>query len=150
MEPTPKLLAYLNDYQSFHRNRINGICHSIGVPIAVVTTLGLLASIPLGLTSESLIRFDLGLLLWFLAMTWFIFLDWKITVPFSFVMLGMYFLGRSLPLTALGALFVSSWALLLVGHFVFEKNSPALVKNLLHNLVAPMWIFSKLVGYQKK
>ena len=40
-------------------------------------------------------------------------------------------------------LFVFGWVLQFVGHYVYEKRSPAFMKNLTHLLVGPLWILAK-------
>jgi uncharacterized membrane protein YGL010W len=49
------------------------------------------------------------------------------------------------PLPAAG-LFVFGWILQGVGHYVYEKNSPAFLKNFAHLAVGQLWILAKAVG----
>jgi uncharacterized membrane protein YGL010W len=51
------------------------------------------------------------------------------SVPTAFV---------NLPLA--GGLFVGGWALQYVGHYVFEKNSPAFYADPYYLLVGPVWV----------
>ena len=41
------------------------------------------------------------------------------------------------------ALFVVGWIFQFVGHYVYEKRSPAFYRNLAHLLVGPLWILAK-------
>ena len=54
--------------------------------------------------------------------------------------------GRFIPpLPALG-LFVFGWILQGVGHWVYEKNSPAFFRNFVHLAIGQLWILAKAVG----
>ena len=44
------------------------------------------------------------------------------------------------------ALFALGWILQGVGHYVYEKNSPAFFKNFAHLAVGQLWILAKAVG----
>ena len=46
---------------------------------------------------------------------------------------------------ALG-LFVFGWVLQGVGHWVYEKNSPAFFRNFVHLAIGQLWILAKAVG----
>jgi uncharacterized membrane protein YGL010W len=51
--------------------------------------------------------------------------------------------SRSLPWTVSLGVFVFGWILQFVGHSVYEKRSPAFLKNFVHLLVGPLWILAK-------
>jgi uncharacterized membrane protein YGL010W len=92
---------------------------------------------------------DFGVIVWAAAFAWYLSLDWKLGVPFGILLLGFYFLGRSLSVWVLVAFFLAGWGFQYLGHLKFEKQSPAFYKNVLHLLVGPFWIFAKLVGYRR-
>ena len=147
---SPKLTAYFHEYQLYHRTSGNKVCHYFGIPFIMIATLGLLSLIPLGpanIAGSPLLRVDGGSILWFLSLLFYMSLDWKIGISFSFVTLGTYFLGESIPWPGLIALFVVGWILQLVGHAVYEKKSPAFLDNITHLLIGPIWIFSSLLGF---
>jgi uncharacterized membrane protein YGL010W len=135
---------YFSEYDGFHRTRGNEVCHFVGIPLILVSALGLFAGLAF---SEGQFRWDVGILLWALASAWYIYLDWKLGGPFALVLLGSYFLGRAIPAPALWALFVVGWIFQGIGHSVYEKKSPAFFKNFEHLLIGPFWVFSKLVKY---
>lgn len=146
----PSLKSRLDDYASFHQTRTNQVAHWIGIPLAVMTSLGLLGHLVIldGWSSSEILRFDAGGLVWVFGMIWCFLMDWQLALPFGFVTLGLYFLGRSIAVPALVGLFVLAWAIQIAGHFFFEKKSPALFKKPEHFLVGPLWLFSKLIGHQ--
>lgn len=139
---TDKLKALFADYSAYHRTKGNQISHYIGISLIVMTLLGLLAQIKIGPT-------DAGVLLWAFAIGWCFTLDWKITIPYSFVILGFYFFGRQIPTPLSWGLFVAGWIFQGIGHYVYEKKSPAFLTNLRHVFIGPLWIFAKAVGYGK-
>jgi uncharacterized membrane protein YGL010W len=55
-------------------------------------------------------------------------------------------LGRVLPVPVSIGLFVLGWVFQFVGHYVYEKKSPAFARNLVHLLVGPLWIAARAVG----
>jgi uncharacterized membrane protein YGL010W len=147
----PKLAAMLEDYGNHHRTLGNKVTHYIGIPVIMLTLLGMLSQwvIGDGLTGSEMIRADGGTLLWVLAMTWYLTLDWRLALPFGFVAMGMYFAGRHLSLEVQIAGFVLGWVLQFIGHGVYEKQRPAFLDNIRHLLIGPMWIFARVVGVIK-
>jgi uncharacterized membrane protein YGL010W len=144
------LRTYFEDYQSYHRTDGNKLCHYLGIPMIVISLLGLLATIPIGpgtLFGSALFRIDVASLLWLGATIWYLTLSWRLTIPFTFVMLAFYFIGRSIPIPALWMLFVVGWILQGVGHWVYEKKSPAFFKNFEHLLIGPFWVFARVSRY---
>ncbi len=99
---------------------------------------------------SQIIRPDLGWALWALAVGFYLYLDWKIALPFSLMMTGMYLIGRSLPWEILVGLNIVGWVIQYYGHIKYEKNSPAFYQSVSHMLIAPLWIFSKLIRYGVK
>jgi uncharacterized membrane protein YGL010W len=77
---------------------------------------------------------------------WYLTLD----APLALVMLAatsaFAAVGRAVPALLCVALFVLGWILQFVGHYVYEKKSPAFYKNLTHLLVGPLWIVAKAMG----
>jgi uncharacterized membrane protein YGL010W len=141
--------AYFKDYASHHKTPGNKLCHYFGVPVITATALGLLGNLPVagGLTGSDYIRVDGGTLLLAVTLVWYLWLDWKISIPFGFFGMGLYFLGRAIPVPALVALFVIGWIVQYIGHYVYEKKSPAFYKNVIHFLIGPLWIFARWVKY---
>jgi uncharacterized membrane protein YGL010W len=124
---SPALQKYFADYDGFHHTRGNKICHTLGIPLIVVATLGF---------------FQAGIVLWALASAWYIKLDWRIGLPFSLLTLAGYFLGRATPHPILITIFILGWIFQGVGHAIYEKKSPAFLKNLTHLLIGPLWIYA--------
>ena len=129
------------EYSSYHLTRGNQWTHYLGIPMIVITLLGLLTQVQFGVL-------DLGLVVMGLSLVWYFLMDWRLAIPFSFLVGSFYYLGKSLPLQVQVVGFVLGWILQFIGHYFFEKRSPAFYKNFEHLLVGPIWIFAKWVGYK--
>jgi uncharacterized membrane protein YGL010W len=142
---SPRLAAYFKDYASYHRTHGNELCHYVGIPLIVLSLFGLFSGIRFGLELTPILRLDLGIVLWIGAATWSIAHDWRLGTPFSLITLGSYFLGRALSPPWLWSLFILGWVFQMVGHYRYEKRSPAFYKNLEHLFVGPLWIFARIL-----
>ena len=131
----PKLAPWLAEYAQDHRARGNQLCHMAGIPLVVLSTLGLLLPVHAALPVLS------AAALWYLAM------DWRIALAFAPVLAAFYVLATRLSLPVHAALFVLGWVCQFVGHIVYEKRSPAFFKNLLFLPIGPLFIFAKLTGW---
>ena len=141
---TEALRSHFDDYAAFHRTPGNRACHSLGIPLIVLGSLALLAQVPL--FSVSGLTVTLAEVLVVLFVAYYLTLD----AALASLMLAAYVLldglGRFLsPLLALG-IFVVGWILQGVGHYVYEKNSPAFFRNFVHLAVGQLWILAKAVG----
>jgi len=54
--------------------------------------------------------------------------------------------GRQVPFLFGLGFFVFGWVIQFVGHYVYEKKSPAFYRNLVHLLVGPLWVLAKATG----
>lgn len=147
---TPRLSNYFKDYSQYHRTEGNKFCHFLGIPLITISLLGLFSYLILGgsgLMGSDYIRIDGGTILIGIAGLWYLALDWRIAIPFTLFNFGLYFLGRTIPMGALWGIFVLGWVFQGVGHYHFEKRSPAFFKNFEHLLIGPLWIFAKLIKY---
>ena len=132
-----KLKERFMDYAMHHKTRANQLCHYFGIPMIVVSLLGLLANV-------SLLTLNASLFLLFLVLLRYFFLDWKITLPFGLIALGIYFFAMTLPLSFLWGLFILGWVFQFIGHYAFEKKSPSFFHHADHLLIGPLWVFVKI------
>src|SRR5690348_5067162 len=115
-----RLTEYFKDYAAYHKSKANKLTHYFGITFIVVSLLGLLSNFVIaeeGLTGSSLFHLDAGVLLLGFSILWYAYLDWKITAPYSLFLIGLYFLGRALPLQANWTLFILGWILQGIGHW---------------------------------
>jgi uncharacterized membrane protein YGL010W len=135
------LRSHFDDYAAFHRTAGNKACHALGIPLIVLSSLALLAQVPL----FSILGFTVTLAEASIALftVYYLTLD----LALGAVMLTAYVvldaLGRALPPWPALALFVGGWILQGVGHYVYEKNSPAFFRSFVHLAVGQLWILAK-------
>ena len=141
---SPTLKAHFADYAAFHGTPGNKACHYVGIPLIVLAVLALLARVPL----VELGGYDVTLAeVALVAVTaYYLTLDAVLAAIMLAASVGLLFLGRPLPVWVSVALFVAGWIFQFVGHYVYEKRSPAFFRNLAHLLVGPLWIVAKAVG----
>jgi len=141
---TPTLRAHFADYAAFHGTAGNKACHYVGIPLIVLAILALLARVPLfaagGFTVTLAEVALVGVTAYYLT------LDAILAVIMLAASVGLLMLGRPLPVWVSAALFVLGWIFQFIGHYVYEKRSPAFYRNLAHLLVGPLWIVAKAVG----
>ena len=131
------------DYASYHRTSGNKAFHRIGIPLIMLTLLGMLARVPL------IGPIDAAMLLIAVAEVVYLILDWRLGAVMVIVSAVFYWVGWLLPLWLNIALFIVGWILQFVGHSVYEKRQPAFLTNALHLLVGPLWILNDLIPVVK-
>ena len=141
---SPVLRTQFADYGAFHATPGNKACHSIGIPMIVLGVLALLSHAPLtrvgGYTVTAAEPVILATTLYYSG------LDAALAAMMLVVLAVLAAAGRFLPVPAALGLFVLGWVFQFVGHYVYEKRSPAFYRNLAHLLVGPLWIVAKAVG----
>src|SRR5206468_8585725 len=91
------------DYAAYHQTKGNKWFHRIGIPLIMLTLLGMLARV--GVSGGGL-RIDLAMLLIVVAEVVYLMLDWRLGAVMLAVSVGFYFLGAWMPLWLDAALFV--------------------------------------------
>jgi len=138
------LRSHFDDYAAFHRTPGNKACHSFGIPIIVLSSLALLAQVPL----FSIAGFTVTLAEVMIALftIYYLTLDAALAAMMFSAYVLLAVVGRFIaPIPAAG-LFALGWVLQGVGHYVYEKNSPAFFRNFAHLAVGQLWILAKAVG----
>ena len=141
------LTSYFKDYDSYHKTTGNKITHYFGIPIILISLLGLLSRLQFETYVYAIGAADGAHLLLLISFLWYLYLDWKIAFPFIIALYALYYAGRILPLNLSWCLFVLGWILQGVGHYAYEKNSPAFFRNMIHLSIGPLWIFARIFGY---
>jgi uncharacterized membrane protein YGL010W len=141
---SPALREHFADYGAFHATPGNKACHSVGIPMIFFAVLALLSHVPVvrafGFTLTLAEPVILASTLYYLR------LDAALAVLMLVTSVVLTAVGRLVPVSAAAALFVLGWVLQLVGHYVYEKKSPAFFRNVTHLLVGPLWILAKATG----
>ena len=138
--------ALFADYAAYHRTKGNKWFHRFGIPLIMLTLLGMLARAGVGLGG---VRVDAAMLLIVAAEVVYLMLDWRLGAVMLVVSVAFYLLGAWIPFWIDVALFVLGWILQFLGHSVYEKRSPAFLTNALHLLVGPLWILNDVVPVVK-
>jgi uncharacterized membrane protein YGL010W len=141
---TPVLQAHFSDYSAFHRTPGNKACHYVGIPMIVLSLFALLARVPLLEAGGFTITLAEVVLL--AATIYYLTLDAALAVMMLVASLALALAGRLIPVSAAVVLFVLGWVFQFVGHYVYEKKSPAFFRNFAHLLVGPLWILAKVSG----
>ncbi|MCU1231014.1 MAG: rane protein [Acidobacteria bacterium] len=137
------ITEYFADYASYHRTKGNKWFHRLGIPLIVLTLIGMLTRVPI-------VRgFDAAMLLIVVAELVYFALEWRLAIAMLLVSTAFWFLGGAMPLSLNVALFVLGWIFQFVGHSVYEKRQPAFLKNVTHLLVGPLWILNDVVPVVK-
>jgi uncharacterized membrane protein YGL010W len=138
---------YFADYAAYHRTAGNKWFHRLGIPLIMLTLLGMLARVTLLQTGG--VRVDAAMVLIVIAEVFYLALEWRLGVAMLIVSIAFYFLGAALPLSVDVALFILGWIFQFVGHSVYEKKQPAFLQNVTHLLVGPLWILNDVVPVVK-
>jgi uncharacterized membrane protein YGL010W len=138
---SPTLQSHFTDYASHHQTAGNQLCHSIGIPLIVFSLIGMLDHV--GLATVGGYTITLAHLVIAAATLYYLTLDPLLAAGMLVYSVLSVWLGGALPWLVCLGLFVFGWILQFVGHSVYEKRSPAFLKNFVHLLVGPLWILAK-------
>ncbi len=141
---SPTLRSHFSDYAAFHATPGNKACHYFAVPLIVFSVFIMLAQVPLFAVSGFVVTAaELALVA---ATLYYLSLDAPLgALMFVFSAL-LVAAGRQAPFLVGLGLFVFGWIIQFVGHYVYEKKSPAFYRNLVHLLVGPLWVLAKATG----
>ncbi len=141
---SPVLKAHFSDYAAFHGTPGNQACHYVGIPLIVVSVFALLSAVPLFTVGGFTVTLAEVVLL--ASTAYYLALDAPLAVMMMVLSALSIVVGRLLPIPLALGLFVVGWIFQFVGHYVYEKRSPAFYRNLAHLLVGPLWILAKATG----
>jgi uncharacterized membrane protein YGL010W len=140
--------ALFADYASYHQTAGNKAFHRIGIPLIMLTLIGMLTQVKLGILGG--VNFDAAMILIAAASAYYFVVEWRLAIAMIAVSIVFYFLGAIIPFYANVALFVLGWIFQFIGHKVYEHKNPAFFRNFVHLLVGPLWILNDLVPVVKK
>ena len=138
---SPALRSHFSDYAAFHATPGNQACHYFAVPLIVFSVFIMLAHVPLfAMSGYVMTAAELTLAL---ATLYYLTLDAALAVLMFVFSALLVAVGRQVPFSIGLALFGFGWIIQFVGHYVYEKKSPAFYRNLVHLLVGPLWVLAK-------
>ena len=139
----PDVNALFADYASYHQTKGNKAFHRLGIPLIMLSLIGMLVRVPLGPA-------DAAMLLILAAELYYLAVEWRLAIGMLVVSAIFYFIGAALPLWINVALFILGWIFQFVGHSVYEHKQPAFFRNFVHLLVGPLWILNDIVPVVKR
>jgi uncharacterized membrane protein YGL010W len=146
MKHVDELLA---DYAAYHRTRGNIICHFIGIPFIIFGIFSLLQLLRFGMISG----LPLTAAEVFIAIVtiYYFTLDAKLGIGMMITSGIIDAAAHAINDWRIGlAVFVFGWIFQGVGHAVYEKRSPAFLKNLLHLLVGPIFLVNEVLNIRER
>jgi uncharacterized membrane protein YGL010W len=139
--------ALFADYASYHRTKGNKVFHRLGIPMIMLSLIGMLTAVPL--FTVGTVRLDAAMLLIAVSSAWYFVVEWRLAIAMMAISAGFYFVGAALGLWINLALFVVGWIFQGIGHAVYEHKSPAFLRNFVHLLVGPLWILNDVIPVVK-
>lgn len=141
---TQALRSYFDDYAAHHATAGNKACHQVGIPLIVLSSFALLGRV--GLFQAGDFTVTLAEVVLLLATAYYLTLDRALALMMAAASALLIAAGRFIGVWPAVAVFVFGWILQFIGHYVYEKRSPAFFRNLTHLLVGPLWILARATG----
>jgi uncharacterized membrane protein YGL010W len=139
-----RMEGLLEEYGACHRTRGNLACHAVGITLIVFGILSMLHAVRVSgpwTASEVLVA---------LAVVVYVTLDPLLGAAVALAAIGLDLAARAVGDWRVGAAaFVVGWVFQGVGHAVFEKNSPAFFRNLVHLLVGPAYLVNEALRIRR-
>eukprot|EP01017_Pseudomicrothorax_dubius_P045461 TRINITY_DN7861_c0_g1_i2.p1 TRINITY_DN7861_c0_g1~~TRINITY_DN7861_c0_g1_i2.p1 ORF type:complete len:194 (+),score=15.18 TRINITY_DN7861_c0_g1_i2:47-628(+) len=152
-----KFVKFFSGYGAYHNHPVNKAIHIICIPLILFSLLGLFehADCLNNWASIKGFEIDFGLLFLSGALIFYLYVD-TFSGIVAFILYSLLFLGQryllhvldrepSVHFRSMLIVHIISWLMQFVGHFVFEKRSPALFDNLLQIFVAPLFVIIEMI-----
>src|SRR6266566_4934235 len=97
------------DYASYHQTKGNKLFHRLGIPLIMLTLIGMLARAGVGHLNAAIALIIVSEIVYFM-------LEWRLAIVMLLVSIGFYFAGIAMPFWVNVALFVLGWIFQFVGH----------------------------------
>jgi Predicted membrane protein len=146
-QPMRDIRAQFADYATYHQTAGNKWFHRLGIPMIMLSLLGMLARV--AIVRVGGVRLDAAIVLIALAEILYLRLEWRLGLAMLVVSVAFYFAGAAIPFKVNVALFILGWIFQFIGHTVYEHRQPAFLTNAVHLLVGPLWILNDLIPVVK-
>ena len=147
MPPMRDIRTQFADYATYHQTAGNKLLHRVGIPLIMLSLLGMLSR--LEIVRVGSLRIDASIVLIALAQIVYLRLEWRLGLAMLFISSLFYFAGAALPLSVNIVLFILGWIFQFIGHSVYEHRQPAFLTNAMHLLVGPLWILNDVMPVVK-
>jgi len=137
--PVKKVDSLLADYAFYHRKRGNKVCHFIGIPLIMYSLFVLLRPVVL------IEPFTAAELLVILSIAYYMSLNLKLAIGMLLTTSLLDFAAGKTADFRIGiAAMTIGWIFQGIGHAVYEKRSPAFLRNLIHLLIGPLFLLNEV------
>ena len=143
MQHMQDVRALFADYAAYHQTAGNKFFHRLGIPMIMLTLIGMLTH--LRLFTAGTVRYDAAMLLIAAASAYYFLIEWRLAMAMVAISVAFYFIGAVIPFWINVAFFILGWILQFIGHKVYEHKNPAFFRNFVHLLVGPLWILNDVV-----
>ena len=146
-----RVQAWFADYDAYHQHPINLRIHKVLVPLLVFQVLAMLDWIGLGIPlfefpNMGVYELSVAHLVALVALAWYLSLNVKCAAILAGYSLVCFVIGVYSPVWAVISIAVVAWGAQFVGHTIWEKKKPAFLKNMLHVLVAPLFLIALMLA----
>lgn len=135
------------DYAAYHQTKGNKVFHRLGIPMIMLTLIGMLTHVTL--FDIATIRLDAAIILIALASAYYFVIEWRLALAMTAVSILFYFIGAALPFMVNLIVFILGWIFQFIGHKVYEHKNPAFFRNFVHLLIGPLWILNDVIPVVK-
>lgn len=135
------------DYASYHQTAGNKAFHRVGIPMIMLSLIGMLTHVRL--IDVATVRIDAAILLLAAASAYYFVIEWRLAMAMVAVSIAFYFIGAAIPFWINVTLFILGWIFQFIGHKVYEHKNPAFFRNFVHLLIGPLWILNDIVPVVK-
>jgi uncharacterized membrane protein YGL010W len=135
------------DYAAYHQTKGNKVFHRLGIPMIMLTLIGMLTHVTL--FDVATIRIDAAMILIAVASAYYFTIEWRLALAMTAVSILFYFVGAALPFMVNLAIFILGWIFQFIGHKVYEHKNPAFFRNFVHLLIGPLWILNDVIPVVK-
>ena len=148
MRTMPDVRDLFADYAAYHQTAGNKFFHRLGIPMIMLTLIGMLTQVPL--FTAGTVSYDAAMLLIAAASAYYFVIEWRLAIAMTAISVAFYFIGAAIPLLINAVVFVLGWIFQFIGHRVYEKKNPAFFRNFVHLLVGPLWILNDVIPVVKR
>lgn len=135
----------LGDYGSYHRTRGNLACHSVGIPLIVFGVVSALRLIAFGASGWTAAEAVIAA-----ALLYYVSLDVALGLAMAVPLVVIDLIARAVPDWRIAlAAFVVGWIFQGIGHAIYEKKSPAFLRNIVHLLIGPLFLVNELLRIRR-
>jgi uncharacterized membrane protein YGL010W len=139
--------ALFADYASYHQTKGNKVFHRLGIPMIMLSLIGMLTQVKL--FNAGTIQLDAAMVLIALSSAYYFVIEWRLGIAMIAVSIVFYFVGAALGLWINLTLFILGWIFQFIGHKVYEHKNPAFFRNFVHLLIGPLWILNDVIPVVK-